>query len=203
MDYKEYNDNELLILISEESEEAKEILYKKYQYIINIIIKKYLTSAKILNIEYNDLYQEALLGYSDAIKRYNDNFSSLPTFITLCVDRRLQSVLRKAGRLKNKLMNESLSLEYTDEINKQPLMDIISDENKNNPLNNLENKEKYLDLIDIIKDNLSLNEYEVFSLMVKNYNYQEIADILSKNPKQIDNAIQRIKNKIKKIINSS
>ena len=199
MDYKDYADGELLNLIKEESEEAKDILYKKYKYIIDIIIRKYTVKAKMLNIEYNDLYQEALLGFSDAINRYNDNRSSFRTFMTICVDRRLQVVIKKAGSLKNKLMNDSLSLEYSYS-DKQSLMEILSDENKNNPLNNLEMDENYFSLIKVIKKKLSSSEKEVFSLLINNYNYQEIAQILNKDNKQVDNAIQRIKSKVKNIL---
>ncbi len=199
LNYKEYSDGELLSLIKEESEEAKDILYEKYKYIIDIIIRKYTVKAKMLNIEYNDLYQEALLGFSDAINRYNDNRSSFRTFITICVDRRLQVVIKKASSLKNKLMNESLSLEYSYS-DKQSLMEIISDENKNNPLNNLEMDESYLSLIKVIKKQLSSSEKEVFSLLINNYNYQEIAQILNKDIKQVDNAIQRIKSKVKNLL---
>lgn len=200
VNYKEYSDSELLNLIKEESEEAKDILYEKYKYIIGLIIKKYTMSAKMLNIEYNDLYQEALLGFSDAINRFDDASSSFPTFITICVDRRLQVVLKKASRLKNKLMNESLSLEYVYEDDKQPLMDILSDENKNNPLLNLEMDEEVDSLIKKINGTLSSKEKEVFALMLKNYNYQEIAQILNCQVKQIDNAMQRIKLKAKNIL---
>ena len=199
MDYKDYADGELLNLIKEESEEAKDILYKKYKYIIDIIIRKYTVKAKMLNIEYNDLYQEALLGFSDAINRYNDNRSSFRTFMTICVDRRLQVVIKKAGSLKNKLMNDSLSLEYSYS-DKQSLMEILSDENRNNPLNNLEMDENYFSLIKVIKKKLSSSEKEVFSLLINNYNYQEIAQILNKDNKQVDNAIQRIKSKVKNIL---
>ncbi len=200
MNYKEFSDSELLNLIKENSEEAKDILYEKYKYIIGITIKKYTMSAKMLNMEYKDLYQEALLGFSEAINRFDDASSSLPTFITLCVDRRLQVVLKKASRLKNKLMNESLSLEHVYEEDKQPLMDIISDDNKNNPLLNLEMNEELDNLLEKIKKRLSQSENEVFSLMLKNYNYQQIAEILNRNVKQIDNAMQRIKVKIKQIL---
>ena len=200
VNYKEYSDSELLNLIKEESEEAKDILYEKYKYIIGLIIKKYTMSAKMLNIEYNDLYQEALLGFSDAINRFDDASSSFPTFITICVDRRLQVVLKKASRLKNKLMNESLSLEYVYQDDKQPLMDILSDDNKNNPLLNLEMDEEVDSLIKKINGTLSSKEKEVFALMLKNYNYQEIAQILNCQVKQIDNAMQRIKLKVKNIL---
>ena len=58
----------------------------------------------------------------------------------------------------------------------------------------------YLTIVKI-KNELSSSEYEVFTLMVSGLSYIEIAEQLNKNPKQIDNAIQRIKIKIKKIVN--
>ena len=200
MNNKDISDSELINLANEESEEAKEILFEKYQYIINLIIKKYIIASKKYNVEYNDLYQEALVGFTDAINRYNDTSSSLPTFITLCVDRRLQVIIKKASRLKNKIMNSSLSLEHVYDNYEQPLMDLLSDENKNNPLHNLEDDENCKVLINEIEKNLSSNEKEVFYLMLKNYNYLEIAEILNKTSKQIDNCIQRIKSKSKNIL---
>ena len=201
MNNKDISDSELINLANEESEEAKEILFEKYQYIINLIIKKYIIASKKYNVEYNDIYQEALVGFTDAINRYNDTSSSLPTFITLCVDRRLQVIIKKASRLKNKIMNSSLSLEHVYDNYEQPLMDLLSDENKNNPLHNLEDDENCKVLINEIEKNLSSNEKEVFYLMLKNYNYLEIAEILNKTSKQIDNCIQRIKSKSKNILN--
>ena len=102
MNIKEISDSELIHLIKEESEEAKDIIYEKYHYIIGIIIKKYLTAAKINNIEYNDLYQEALLGFSDALNRYDENNSSLPTFITLCVDLGGRRIINRKNSKRNK-----------------------------------------------------------------------------------------------------
>ena len=63
------------------------------------------------------------------------------------------------------------------------------------------NEEGYKELNDRIKKALSNREYEVYEYMIKGLKYNEIAMILGKEPKQIDNAMQRIKNKIKKIIN--
>ena len=195
----DYTDSELLHLVKEESEEAKDILFEKYHYLIKVILKKYTMSAKILNIDYTDLYQEALLGFTDALNRYDDTSSSLRTFIALCVDRKLQTVLRNAQTLKNKVLNESLSLETPYEEN-QPLMDILSDDNKNNPLIKVENAENFSQLLEQIKNTLSASEYEVFTLMANNYSTSDIAGILNKENKQIDNASQRIKNKIKNIL---
>ena len=51
-----------------------------------------------------------------------------------------------------------------------------------------------------LKEELSDSEYEVYSLMISGLKYNEIAMVLDKNPKQVDNTIQRLKNKIKKIL---
>ena len=55
-------------------------------------------------------------------------------------------------------------------------------------------------LINEIKAKLSDSEKEVFMYMIEGMNYQEIALKLEKNPKQIDNTIQRVKIKVKKIL---
>ena len=200
MNYDEINDNELVVMINE-SEEAKDILFEKYKFIIGLTIKKYLKMAEILNIEYNDLYQEALVGFSEAINDYDEERKAgLNRFITLVVERKLQTAIIKAGRLKNKIMAEALSLEHTYEYYKHPLMDILSDEGENDPLDSIAKEEAFKDLINSIKEELSENEYEVFTMMVAGLKYQEIATLLEKDPKQIDNTIQRIKGKIKKIL---
>ncbi len=201
MDYNEYNDNELIMLINEESEEAKDILFKKYKYIIDIEIKKYLTISKILGYDYNDLYQDALVGFADAINNYEqDKESSMATFITMCVDRRLQYSIRRINTKKNKMHSESLSLDHIYDNSALPLTDTLSDNSVNDPLLKLMNEEEYKELNKKIRKVLSDSEYEVYEYLIKGLKYNEISNILNKEPKQIDNAIQRIKNKIKKIL---
>ena len=194
-------DNELIAMINEDSEDAKDILYDKYKHIIDILIKKYKNMAGILGVDYSDLYQEALVGFVDAINHYEEaKEAGLPRFITLCVDRRLQVAISKAGRVKNKIMNEALSLEHTYDYFKMPLMYILSDNDENNPLKNIVSEEDFKYLIAKIKEELSTSEYEVYSLMIGGLSYQDIAALLNKEPKQIDNTIQRIKIKVKKIL---
>lgn len=201
MNYDELNDSELIHMVNEASEDAKDILFEKYKYIIDIEIKKYSSMAKVLGYDYNDLVQDALVGFSDALVSYRDDkYAALPSFITLCVDRKLQVSIIKAGRLKNKLLNESLSLEYVYQQYASPLKDILSDNSENDPLENILKEEKFQELLSDIKNTLSTQEYEVYSLMINGLKYDEIATLLGKNLKQVDNTIQRVKNKIKKIL---
>ena len=199
MKYSDINDNELIYLIKENDDEAKDIIYDKYKYIIDILTKKYKKSAYVLGIEFSDLYQDAMLGFVDAIYSYNDEKASIKTYITLCVERKIYSCLKKATRLKNKIHHESLSLEYTYE-DDNSLKDILSDNNKNNPLENIITMENQNEVIDKIKEVLSDSEKLVFSLMIGGLYYKQIAKILDLSPKQVDNTRNRIRNKAKKVL---
>ena len=201
MDYKEYLDSELCSMICENNEEAKNILYAKYKYIIDVIIKKYTLSAVKSGIEYNDLYQEALVGFSDALNSYDENKNaSIKTFISLCVERRLQNAILRAKTLKNSIFLQALSLDYENTDFGTPLKEMLSDDNKNDPLQHITTNEEYNELVDKIEAKLSDGEKEVFTLLIAGLNYNEIAKNLGKTTKQVDNTIQRIKTKVKQIL---
>ena len=201
MNYEDYSDSELYSLICESNEDAKDVLFLKYKYIIDIVIKKYAFSAMKFGFEYKDLYQEALVGFTDAINSYQeDKNTSIATFITLCVERRLQNAIKKAGRIKNKILLESLSLDHVYDQYEIPLKEVISDNSSHDPLLNITKDEEFDELLSFIEKSLSASEYEVYKLLISGLSYQEIAKVLDKQPKQVDNAIQRIKNKIKDIL---
>lgn len=203
MVYEDYEDSQLVQMIHESSDEAKDVLFEKYKYIIDIEIKKYLNMANMLGYDYNDLYQDALVGFADALNSYRDDKdTALSSFITLCVDRKLHVAIIKAGRIKNKVLNESLSLEHVYDQFAVPLMDLLSDNSENDPLENILKEEKLQELNMKIKEELSDSEYEVYSLMISGLKYNEIAILLDKNLKQIDNTMQRVKSKIRKILDT-
>lgn len=198
---KEYSDSELLMMMNEHSEYAKDYLYKKYEYIVKIYVKKYKNMAYVLGMEIKDLNQEALVGFSDALISYNEKESAkLATFISLCVERRIQAALLKASRKKNVVLNEALSLEHEYNDFNVTLADILSDNNENNPLTKMTRNEHYSRLVNDIMESLSNNEKDVLFLMIDGFNYKEIATLLNLEPKSVDNTIQRIKNKVKGIV---
>lgn len=197
------NDNELLMLYREDDEDAKNLLFQKYKFIIDILIKKYKKYLTSLNIDYQETYSECSVGFSDGLKNYQEEKkSSLATFITLCIERRLGNIIRKYNREKYKGLQETYSLDYAYGDNELRLMDLVSDDYEHDPLKSMTEEEGYMELITNIKAILTEKEYEVFVLMIRGLSYTEIAKILNNTPKQIDNTIQRIKTKIKNIIKS-
>jgi RNA polymerase sporulation-specific sigma factor len=196
----DFNDEELTLMFSENNEDAKNVLFEKYSYIIEIIMAKYKKSIYALGLDYSEVKQEAMLAFTDALIRYNsEKESSLPTFISVVVERKVQNCIRKAETIKQKVHNESYSIDYEYEAFKKPLTEIIADTSKE-PLENLENRENYEELVKKINSALSPFEKDVYELLINEFNYQDIAKILNKEPKQIDNTIQRIRCKIKDLI---
>ncbi len=203
MDYKDIDDGELFMLVCEDDENAKEILFNKYKYIIDITIKKYSYSAKILGIDYKDMYGEALVGFTDAINNYNsEKEANLKTFISRCISSRLKKYIIHNKNLKNRINNETFSLDHVYDEFGISLSDVVSDNHKNDPLHNMLEEENATELLQLIKKDLSDFECQVFELLINSFNYIEIASILEKTPKQIDNTMQRIKGKVKKVLNN-
>lgn len=201
MDYNDYPDSELYMMICEDNEDAKEILFQKYKYVLNIVIKKYNFVASQVGIDSKELYSEALLGFTDAVNDYKDDKNAVfPTFLSLCVGRRLKKAIVHASTQKNRIINESYSLDKIYDKSGLPLIELIKDDNNSDPLIHISEEEHYLELVDKIKKELSEFECQVFELMLNDFNYIEIAGLLEKTAKQIDNTIQRIKSKAKIVL---
>lgn len=203
MNYKDYNDNELLFYISENNEDANEIIYKKYEPLITNTAKKFIKSCENAGLELNDFIQEGMLGLSNAIKEFDeDKDVTFFTFAKTCIERKMISLAISSKRQKHKILNESLSLEITDEEGNYSNLEYVLGDNKNNPENLIINMENQNELIK--KASLVLTDFEmqVFELKINDFGYKEIAEVLDKEPKAIDNALQRIKLKLKKNLNN-
>lgn len=197
MNYRDYNDYELLSKIND-NEESTELIYKKYKPLIEKNAKRFLKYSKYTGLEINDLIQEGYIGLNRAIKSFNDTKeTSFYTYAKTLIERKQISSLIGSNRLKHKFLNESVPLDVTvGEDDNIDLKDLIGD-NKTNPESVLTDIEEINDLIEKINEVLTDFERQVFHLKIAGFDYMEISDLLSKEPKQIDNAIQRIKSKIK------
>lgn len=195
MNYKDYNDYELLSYIAEGNEDANNILIKKYEPLINKIAVKMLPYCKNNGLDINDLIQEGMIGLNHAIERYQEMENILfYTYAKTCIERKILSVVIKSNRIKNKILNESVS--YDDDENL--LIKFIKSENPS-PEEQIMNLELEENLVNKIKSKLTDLEDQVFELLISGFKYKEIASILDKDEKSIDNAIQRIKSKIRGI----
>ncbi|MDE5540085.1 MAG: hypothetical protein K2J20_06325, partial [Bacilli bacterium] len=160
----EFSDEEVLALALADNEDAKNIIYEKYKYIVDIMLRKHSSNALKLNVDMHELELEAYYAFSDALVSFrNDKNATLGTFITLCIDRRLKKIIKRANGEKAKLLNNTFSLDYDYDEEGSTLKDFLSDGLQNDPLYNLTNEENYEELVTKIKNSLSHGEYEVFN----------------------------------------
>lgn len=201
MNYNDIDEQEIISLMNEDDENIRNIIYEKYSFLVDVILNKYQNAIKYSKINIQDIRCEALYGFSDGINSFsNEKDTSLKTFLYLCIERRVLNCIRNNMSNKIKILKDSLSLEYSSDNDKLSLSELIGDDNKFNPLNNIVDKETYKEIYLIAKNNLSNFEFTVFNYMINNFSYIEIASLLNKSPKQIDNAMQRIKGKMRILI---
>ena len=199
--YDELNDYELVSMAQEQNEDAIELLHKKYQPIIYRKCRKILKYLYSKGIELSDLIQEGNLAVELAIQKFNSNDNvSFYTFVNIFIDRQLMNILNITNRNKHKILNEAMPLENdnNDEVN---LIDIIED-NSYSPERKLIIEEHVRELYQDIINDLTDFEWFVFGLKIQGLSYKEIADVLDKDIKSVDNAVQRIKQKVKAILKS-
>lgn len=200
MNYRDYNDFELLSYIAEQNEEASEVLFEKYRPLIVATANRLYYYCKNTGLELNDLIQEGMLGLNLAMTSFDDSKdTSFYTYAKKCIERKIISLVVGSRRLKHKFLNDSLSFELTDSDNETYTFEKSLEDNSYNPEKILLNSERAEELIKKVSDELTDFEVQVFELKLNGFDYKEIAEILDKDSKSIDNALQRIKNKIKKI----
>ena len=199
MDYRELNDFELVSYVRENSEEANELLYDKYKPLIEKNARRLLKYCNYNGLELNDLIQEGMLGLSRAIDTFNDSKeASFYTYAKKCIERKQLSAIISSQRQKHKLLNESVSFEmYDKEETEVKTVDSWLIDNSYNPETVMFDYENSHELIERIGKILTDFELQVFELKLAGFSYIEISEILDKDKKQIDNAIQRIKAKIR------
>ncbi len=196
---KKLPDSELLYLASEYNEDAINVLFEKYKYIVDITVNKYIRTAYSLNLDFDELYQEAMVGYSNAIRLYNDNKDiQLRTFISVCIERRLQNYIRNNSTNKMKKLKEAYS--FDTEIGEDLILADIVGDNTRNPEYIKEQDESLKELKNKIDKVLSPSEHQVFDLLLNDFTNEDIAKILKTSVKNVYNVTYRIRTKLKDII---
>lgn len=187
-DYENYNDEELIDMLRDGDDRIPDYLMNKYKNLVRGEAK----SMYILGADEEDLIQEGMIGLYKAVRDYDaGRDSSFVTFARLCVSRQMYTAIRSAGRLKHAPLNSYISI-YEDDFQK---------EGGTNPEEEFLDKEHLLYIEEAFSKELSNFEKQVLDLKLVGMDYKEIAAVLGRDSKSTDNALQRMKGKIKKILN--
>ena len=195
--YNKLPDEQLIRRLRAGETEIMDYIINKYKF----VVRKKAKAMYLLGGENDDLIQEGMIGLFKAVRDYDVNQeSSFQSFADLCISRQMYTAIKLSQRQKHIPLNSYVSLyesgnEASDEKH-SPLIESLQDEKENNPENLFIDKEYREAMVQLLKDKLSDLENRVLYLHLKGEDYRSIAQLLGKSPKSIDNALQRIKNKV-------
>jgi len=191
--YEKYTDEELIILMQGNDGLAEESLLNKYK----AVVRKKVRAMYLVGGETDDLIQEGMIGLFKAVRDYRaDKAASFVTFAGLCIDRQLYNAIQSSNRKKHGPLNSYVSLSGDDFENELKQLSEQSPEAIVIARENIKGIQRR------IKEKLSAFENEVLKSYLEGNDYIQIADMLKREPKSIDNALQRIRAKVKVCLNS-
>ena len=188
--YDLISDEELVSKVKDGSNEALRLLFSRYTG----IVRKFATDfAQDNDIE--DLVQEGLIALYSATKVYDRSMSSFSTFASVCIKRSMISVLKKQYRKKQVPADMLLYVNGDSEVGEQNVSTPITDNTTPELL--LIEKEVAATLSARVKAKLSDFEFKVLVAYLACYSYTDIADIFSVSEKSVNNAMCRVRQKLK------
>ena len=199
--YKNAKDEELVLMAQSGDEAAQEYLLDKYKSLVRAKSRAYF----LIGADSEDIIQEGMIGLYKAVRDYNEEKNtSFRSFAELCVNRQMITAIKAATRQKHQPLNSYVSLNKPvyEEESEQTYMDFLQSSSGSllNPEALLIGQENKSFLEDQMMKNLSSFETRVLVLYLQGRSYFEIANVLDKPEKSIDNALQRVKKKLEKFL---
>lgn len=199
MDFNKCSDETLIDIYRKGDEAAIEVLFERYKD----IVRKKAKAMYLAGGDSDDLIQEGMIGLYKAVRDYDDTKeAAFKTFASMCINRQLINAVTVSNRKKNMPLNTYVSFDmpaYPDEDNETRLIDILKPESEQNPEKLFIDREYSDSFKKKLFDRLSGFEKQVLQLYMEDNDYRQIAMLLGKTPKSIDNAIQRIRAKANSI----
>lgn len=193
MNYKNYTDEELIDLLRKGDTWIADYIMEKYKP----LVRKKTNAMYLIGGENEDLIQEGMIGLFKAVRDFDSqkapNFFS---FAELCINRQLYSALEASNRKKHMPLNTYVSISGGDNSQESVLEELLLGSFES-PEEMLIEKEAGKEFEIRLEKKLSPMERKVLYLYLEGHSYTQIAKIMEKKPKSIDNCLQRIRSKVK------
>ena len=196
------SDEALIQMYRDGSRDSIDELFERYKG----CVRRKAHAMYIAGGDEEDLIQEGMIGLYKAVQDYDANReASFATFASMCINRNMCTAVAKSNRKKYQLLNESLSLDMPVAVDEEAydepqthLIDVVVASSAQDPENMYIDKERVDVIYEAIRTCLSEYEKQVLDLYIDGNDYVAIARLLNKQPKSVDNALQRIRSKIRK-----
>ena len=192
MPYEAFSDEELIEKLRQGEDDITDYILEKYKP----LVRKKTIAMYLIGGETEDLIQEGMIGLFKAIRDYKpDKDASFYHFAELCINRQLYSALEASNRKKHQPLNSYISLseqEHPDAVAAELLVD-----KESGPEQTVIEQEVWEEYKKRLAQKLSRMENQVLQYYLDGNHYIQIAEMMGKSPKSIDNALQRIRQKIR------
>lgn len=186
--YSKYSDEELIQRLRAGETGIADYLIEKYKY----LVRRKARAMFLIGGDTDDLIQEGMIGLFKAVRDYHSGKeASFVTFAQMCIDRQIYSAVQSSNRQKHMPLNTYISLSQEDE--ESPLAQAWVE----TPEEIIIDRENTRALEDEIKSALSPMENTVLNYYLEGKSYADIGMLMDKNPKSVDNALRRIRTKIR------
>ncbi|MCR5688200.1 MAG: sigma-70 family RNA polymerase sigma factor [Lachnospiraceae bacterium] len=196
--YESMTDEELIIALRDGDGKVIDHLIEKYKE----LVRRKAGSMFILGADKEDLIQEGMIGLYKAVRDYDaGRDASFYTFADLCVSRQMYKAVEAGNRKKHAPLNSYISIYEDDESDdREGIPEMLLSQDGMSTEDMVIDKEQAEDLEQKIYDSLSDFERKVLNLRLTGLAYTSIAKILGRDEKSTDNALSRIKVKVRKIL---
>ena len=190
----ERGDEDLVELTREGDDQALAELLDRYRRFARAKARSYF----LVGADREDIVQEGMIGLYKAVRDYQPvHQASFRSFAELCITRQILTAIKTATRQKHVPLNTYVSFDRPhDEDSDRTVGDSLAVEHGNDPLRILIAIDEVDQLRGVLDQVLSGLESDVLQLYVEGRSYQEIAVVLGRHVKSVDNALQRIKRKL-------
>ena len=199
MPLRDIDDDALVALAREGDDKAIETLLQRYRHYARAKARSYFLAGA----DKEDIVQEGMIGLFKAIRDFQpEKNTAFRAFAELCITRQIITAIKTATRQKHIPLNSYVSLNkpasHDDE---RPLEEALV-HRALDPAEMVISAEEISSIKASMGRVLSSLETEVLQLYMDGKSYQQIADMLGRHVKSIDNALQRIKRKLDSYLDS-
>lgn len=194
-DIKDLTDMQLSRRVRQGDDAAFDELVTRYLPLVRAKASVY----RKMGLETDDLVQEGTVALLGAARTYRpEENASFRTFADICIERRMATAYRSAARQKHIPLNTYISL--NDALDSKDVETQMTSVDSVDPETLLINSEDLKRIKRHIEQTLSGLEFKVLSLYLSGRTYEEIAESLAIAPKAVDNALQRVRKKLRKTV---
>ncbi|HHT85328.1 MAG: RNA polymerase sporulation sigma factor SigH [Bacillota bacterium] len=199
--FDQMEDEEIVDVARTGSTEAQEYLINKYKSFVRAKARSYF----LIGADREDIIQEGMIGLYKAIRDFRaERLASFKAFAELCITRQIITAIKTATRQKHIPLNSYISLNRPiyDEDSDRTLLDIMPGNHVLDPEEVVISTEEIGNMEEKITEILSELEWQVLNSYLDGKSYLEIADELQRHVKSVDNALQRVKRKLERYLDS-